>query len=764
MRKGSFGFHSDRLRCLLTAAVVALAGCLAWSNAQASPLQDGDLVVITAQPGDIPIGYLVYDLVFPGNFGEFDIINQTGANSDAGIDSPPDFPVTTTVQFSSLSLTVEFSDGSTQTLDLSSFSLSADGESLNGPSFAVGGASPQPVEAILTGTLSPTTITVGSPPVTETIDAAFAAPTLGGPVVPSVPEPDMSLTLLVGSFMVLIFSRRLRRRHHSRAGAAVTAVGGISATIFAAAFLFPAICVAAGGSISPVKQNTWVAPDSGVAGVSFLNLTASGVPGGASSIGIPAGNVTIKIAPTCTVGASGPVAGEADATAASVKNVLGTTDRFNFEIPASIAQGTYFAQVVDTTDGFAGGNCSMVKVTTSNPTLNACVPTSSLGVVTGTNVVAYVPNGWWGGSTTGITAVPIEGAGVGTNTGIPTAHVVNSCAGNPATGHAVCTGNNTDVYLISGSPPALTTTLTSGLSGSASFSGGTCTNCGIAVNALTNTAAIAGGATGSPSGDGVQILNLNTNTFGSVFKMSHAVSEDISIDPGRNLILSPNENNNYPLLGLNAASGVVTGEFDRPIASGGDPDSAAEDCSTGIALSSVEFTSNVYAADLTQAALTPGTPGSWTSPSALFTLTGTSAFAAGISGISVAQGSSHLAVVAGEFGGNTFGVLQLQSASGTGGSNPTLPDYVSGLMPNTPDGAVFSAGCDPHTLTAYTSPNTGAATGLYVGWTGGCGIPKWVGVIDLAKAIAATRTAGTHMINPSVNLLTTGIVKYVKVQ
>jgi hypothetical protein len=88
----------------------------------------------------------------------------------------------------------------------------------------------------------------------------------------------------------------------------------------------------------------------------------------------------------------------------------------------------------------------------------------------------------------------------------------------------------------------------------------------------------------------------------------------------------------------------------------------------------------------------------------LFTLTAP-AFAAGISGISVAQGSSHLAVVAGEFGGNTFGVLQLQSASGTRGSAPTLPDYVSGLMPPTPDGVTFSAGCDPNALTAYTSQN-----------------------------------------------------------
>ena len=151
--------------------------------------------------------------------------------------------------------------------------------------------------------------------------------------------------------------------------------------------------------------------------------------------------------------------------------------------------------------------------------------------------------------------------------------------------------------------------ISSGLSGFASFSGGSCTNCGVAVNALTNTAAIAGGLSGSPSGDGIQILNLNTNTFQTPFGTNQEVSEDISIDPGRNLILSPNEGNNYVLLSLNSSTGAITGELDRSITTGGEPDSAAEDCSTGVALSSVEFTNNVYLADLSQATLTPGSPG-----------------------------------------------------------------------------------------------------------------------------------------------------------
>ena len=743
----------------LAAAAVALASGLAWSGAQAAP---------------IPLGDIQWDVTIPGSFGEFDIVNLTGPNS-----SPPTLPVTTEVQFNNLSLVVHFSDGSTTTFGPSYFTLNADGESLDGSPIAIGGVSPQPIEAVLTGDLTPTTITVDGTP--TAVDSSFdtatilpssppnlsdgdfaiinAEPAEVGP--PTVPEPNMTWTFLVGGFMALMLARRLRRRDDFRSPVSAAQFGGAVSALFAtAAILFPAVSFAA----TTLHQNTASTPGSGVAGVTFLNITATGFPSGP----INPANVAIRLAPTCTVGATGPVAGEADATATSVKPILGSSDRVNFEVPstllsgAPITTGTYMAQIVDTTDGFAGGNCSIVTVTATSTTLNACVPTSSMGVVTGTTVTAYVPKGSWGSGTTGVSAVEIEPTAGGSSTAIATPSEVNSCAGNPATGQVVCTANNTSVYLISGT--TLTNTLTSGLSGFANFSGGSCTNCGFAVNALTNTAAIAGGLSGSPSGDGIQILNLNTNTFQTPFGTNQEVSEDISIDPGRNLILSPNEGNNYVLLSLNSSTGAITGELDRSITTGGEPDSAAEDCSTGVALSSVEFTNNVYLADLSQATLTPGSPGSWTSPFTLFTISGQSlGFSAGTSGISVAQGSSHLAIVTGEFGGNTFAILQLQPSSGTGGAVPTVVDWVVGAMPNTPDGNGFSAGFDPHTVTAYTSPNTGKAIGLYADWA--TGTPTFVGAIDMAAALAAPRAAApnNHQIDASVNLITSGIVSYVPV-
>src|SRR5882724_4722537 len=124
------------------------------------------------------------------------------------------------------------------------------------------------------------------------------------------------------------------------------------------------------------------------------------------------------------------------------------------------------------------------------------------------------------------------------------------------------------------------------------FSGGLCRNCGVAINGVTNTAVIAMGVAGSPSGDGIQFLNLANNTFAPPIPSVNRVSEDILWDPGRNLILSPGEFGVYDLFRTSSPS---TPEFANLIF--GQLDSAAEDCTTGIALSSLEATNQVFIAD-----------------------------------------------------------------------------------------------------------------------------------------------------------------------
>jgi hypothetical protein len=339
---------------------------------------------------------------------------------------------------------------------------------------------------------------------------------------------------------------------------------------------------------------------------------------------------------------------------------------------------------------------------------------------------------------------------------VPTAELVNSCAANPATGEAVCTANSATVYVLNAAG-GLTHTLASGSNAGTSFSGGTCQNCGVAINALTNQAVINMGLTPSPSASGLQVLDLSTKTFQPPKAVSSQVSENISIDPTRGYVLSPSEaTNKYGLVRFNSTTGVLGAEFVSTNTLGGEPDSAAEDCSTGIVLSALEFTNDVYIADLTQATFVAGSPGTWTAPSATVTLNAPGGFAAGTSGITVAPGSSHLALVTGEFGGSSFAVLQLPATSGSG--TPTIVDYayVTGICG-------LSAGFDPHTVTAYTSGNDGKPYGVMADWV--TGVPSRLAVLDLAAILAAPRTAGTHTVAAGTicNTTTPGLIRFVAV-
>src|SRR5262249_45746094 len=336
-----------------------------------------------------------------------------------------------------------------------------------------------------------------------------------------------------------------------------------------------------------------------------------------------------------------------------------------------------FAQSDARTDNFKANSQTVQQ--------GSCAPSSSLSVlVHGTNVVSYVPKGHWGFGNPGISAVNVEGTSI-TNTLIPTGtDIINSCASNAATGKTVCTANNSNVYVLSGTAldgSVVPNPLASGANGFVSFSGGSCTNCGVAMDAAHNKALIGM----SNAGVGAfQFLNLATNTFEPVFNTQSPhgeISEDPLVDPIRNLVLSASEDKNYEAVDVTNSlapqffENQMTGAF-------GEADSSGEDCSTGIALAPFEFTdpSQVFIADLNDpgtlpnAVFTPGAPGTWTAPSQIQTLAG-SHLAAGASAVAVAQGT-HTGVVAGEFGGDQVTAISLPAASG-GGAVPAIGSWMS---------------------------------------------------------------------------------------
>jgi hypothetical protein len=115
----------------------------------------------------------------------------------------------------------------------------------------------------------------------------------------------------------------------------------------------------------------------------------------------------------------------------------------------------------------------------SNPNAGPeCMPAVELSrvLVQSTNATVYAPQGRWGTGTAAVKVVPIEtSSGIGTGgapTTVVTGSVPNSCSCNSTTGTTVCTGNNTDVFLINGT--TLSSTVTSGATANQKFSGGSC--------------------------------------------------------------------------------------------------------------------------------------------------------------------------------------------------------------------------------------------------------------------------------------------------
>jgi hypothetical protein len=390
----------------------------------------------------------------------------------------------------------------------------------------------------------------------------------------------------------------------------------------------------------------------------------------------------------------------------------------------------------------------------------SCQPSSSLSVlVSGSNVVAYVPKGNWSVTPiTGVAAANVEGTSI-TNTLIPTSSVVNSCASNPVTGQTVCTANNTDVYVIKGTtldPAVATNPLTSAGSGQLQFSGGRCTNCGVAMDATHNKAVIGLSLAGL---GGFQFLNLGA---APVFEAPFAsqsptsffanISEDPLIDPIRNLLLSASEVNNYEI--IDVANSTSPAFFEHPVATVGDLDSSGADCATGIVLAPAEFSgpSDVFIADISNpvfAPFTAGSPGTWTAPSQVQTLS-ESFLSAGASGLAVAQGT-HMGIVTGEFGGDVITAIQLPAISG-GGATPAIGDWISCNIGNG-----FSNGFDPHTVTAYRSPTTGHAIAVLA--NGGA---TSLAVVDLTNMLDSTivpRTIPGH--GCSVGPLPPSVVRFI---
>jgi Pro-kumamolisin, activation domain len=423
--------------------------------------------------------------------------------------------------------------------------------------------------------------------------------------------------------------------------------------------------------------------------------------------------------------------------------------------------------------------------------VQSCMSGSSLSFVqNGNAITAFVPRGSFGEHATGVDAVPVEIGpsanplpaasliATGTDATNPN-NVINTCAGISAgfLKETVCTSNGTSAYVINAVNNTITATLTDNADPSAieQFSGGNCATCNVVMDPVHNKAflsiATAGDTGFGSTGAAFQALDLmNVGTMTSPWETpipvgQESTSEDVVVDPVRNLILSPNE-------AFAQAGG--TGNFQLVDTSGSRPfpvynlptgtaslDMVVEDCQTGIALATNEFTNTIFLADLTQATLSTTAP-TWTDTASQFQtipeFVGLTGSEAGTSAAAIASGT-HVGVVAGEFGGGTFLAVRLPAASGPLIGTPTLVDYVIATIPTTPDPALacnaasanrlpWSFGADPHTLTAYQSPSNGAPYAIFEDdihvLTSRDGQRTFLAVVDLNALLARPRgTAST---------------------
>ncbi len=426
-------------------------------------------------------------------------------------------------------------------------------------------------------------------------------------------------------------------------------------------------------------------------------------------------------------------------------------------------------------DSCAAGAC------VSPALLHSCVQSGSTSVLVAGNLVTlYIPANSRQDGVMGVHRTALDGQTVVSAGTILTSNDVIACASNWVTGEVVCVSGGTDVYLIQGN--TLTATLTDGANGGDFQSGGGFGTVGVTVDASTNTATLALGTkvNGIDQG-GYQVLDLETNTFGAVVPagllppvgqsrhpdnagqgVGLATSENPSFDPFRQWMLSPNEGGDFQLVKMSPTPAVFD-NFDLPpetISNGlvfnQEFDSAAEDCTTGIAVASDESNSpRLTLIDLSQAVFTPGSPnGTWTAPSSVQLFPSQADF----TGLTVAPGS-HLGLLTPADGGSgALPLIAFRLPSSAGSGTPALVDWA--LLGNlkAPNGSPFPyGGADPHPVTSYVSP-AGRAMAVLPGLLLP---PDLFGLVDLQALLDAPRLADGHTVDPSYDLLSNGVSRFV---
>ncbi len=522
--------------------------------------------------------------------------------------------------------------------------------------------------------------------------------------------------------------------------------------------------------------NATVAGANGAGAAAYTILSGGGViapllPGASAT-------VTVQFQPIADGGAPAIILIGSDATRGAATHKVHLTGSAKGPIPATTPSATPSATPTP------GGPVSTDKNSANAPGV----------AISGTTVTVYVPLGSDDNNTHGAVQVVVEGPSPQQTPALIGADRVNSCTPS-SSGEVVCSGQGGSVDVIpSGGGSPIIQALSAGTVPTINFTTGDCMGCGAMVDdLLTPPLGIIA------SGLGYVPVDLSNNTLLSpiatnVNNADEAVGVNFGYDMAHHLILSANytvdPNNNFAqtpphfqIINISNPATPVVYELandqaflltnNRTCNNGAAhndklPETTALDTSTGIAYVTFHTPSDCFGAppndiamfDLSQAVFTNGTPNTWDTPAKnIQSITGTALN--GIDPISV-EAVHHLALVSA--GDSNFGVLQLPSS----GADLTISDWVNAQMPNDPDNVAWAGWHQPNGLATYVSPTTGKVMGVLMNnQAGGSTYLAIVNLDDLLNPALTARDPSPgngHKVDGSVDLVGSGIVRFVKVQ
>jgi hypothetical protein len=383
-----------------------------------------------------------------------------------------------------------------------------------------------------------------------------------------------------------------------------------------------------------------------------------------------------------------------------------------------------------------GGASNAISVTVVN-TGNSS--SGSTGIITGTVNgqtvdLAYIPQP----NTSTVAVVNVDSA---SSTGALIATIAmpinfqpNATAANAVTSQVIVISYYSPaIQVIDATQNKIVASYTAPVTQVANYSGGGCQICGAVIDSTTGKAIL-------DTAQGTILLDLNSGQFSTPYL--NLAAENFAYNPNTKIALLPTygQSSFVGLQSLNLATGAVS-QLSSSV--GVEPDSAAIDIVTNLAVIPDENTATQYLVNMQQASYSGNT---FTAPVTSFPINAPPCQIFWT--LASIENVSHILFLGTEFDG-CVGVAMLPSTTVTG--PPSMPaPFAWGKVLTSPDGVPWNNGGDPHGIAVFTSVVDGKSYGFLVDSAG-----PWVAKVDLKGLSTAAALSGGYpgQVDPSPSVV-----------